>query len=597
MRFPIKKLDWTWLDKWRSRLTVSQVLTWVSVVSILTASLVAGYYALNVLYQNKLADTWAIMYLELEHEGTLLVRGLNKASIGLGAADSSGDAKLAVKPNGDVESLSGSLNGRLALKDLGVDSPKSLSGLPPINVLSFGGENYLTKYEQNSALDQLGYLSLRKVESKYFQLKPARPASDGALFLMSREGRLLFTNDTSVTEVNVGRRAIVQQFIKAPIKQGQFEIKSPSGDALYGFFAEVPQTNLVLFSEVKKAAAMAPLRQIVLRFFAVLLGILVVVTIILQLPLAKLTAPMRELAELAVSVGEGNFDVSPKLQGFGEITVLSTAFSSMANGLIERDRRVTALMREQTEKMRLAGELAIAKRIQENLLPAAPLPEECGLALAASYVAAAECAGDWYHYAYNPINNETVMVIADVSGHGAGSSVFTAIIAGVFEEYRSRSDALFDIEGFVAKTNIVMHRLGKRQWHATMMAARYVKGSDNLDVVMAGHPLPFFRTPKGMANVVFPASQALGLDPEFKVVLHKVPFGMGSSLLVFTDGLVEAANPANKMYGRKKIKEQYQRGPDVPHQALEELIDNWKTYLDGTPPNDDVCVIAMKALV
>jgi small-conductance mechanosensitive channel len=61
----------------RERASLRFIMTWTNIISILAASLIAGYYALTLLYQNKLSDTWAIMFLELEHQGTLLTERLS----------------------------------------------------------------------------------------------------------------------------------------------------------------------------------------------------------------------------------------------------------------------------------------------------------------------------------------------------------------------------------------------------------------------------------------------------------------------------------------------------------------------------------------
>lgn len=584
---------------WRERFTVGQVMTWTAAVSILTASLVAGYYALTILYHNKLVDTWAIMFLELEHEGTALGDRLSTLGAGLAEAGDSGDAVLRLTSSGHLEAVKGGFEDDLRLSDFNLAGASLPDDLPPLAVLSYGGEAYLAQRLAADAEGDAGRLAFRRIRTGTFALLPARAADQGALYVLTREGRVLYTSDPGITEANVASRPLVRRFISAPIKQGQLELTSAEGEALYGFFTEVAKTNIVLFSEVSKAAAMASVRQVVLRFLAVLAAILVAAAVALQVPLARITGPVRELAQLALSVGQGHFDVSPRLKGFGELSVLASAFSSMAAGLVERDRKVAALMREQAEKARLEGELAIARRIQENLLPSGPLPKEAGLTVAAEYIAAEECAGDWYHYSYDSVKRETVVVIADVSGHGAGSSMFTAMIAGLFEDCRSRDDAPFDMEGFARKTDAVMRRLGRRQWHATMMIARYVAGSDQLDLLVAGHPPPIIKVPgaseAGARPMVFPGSSALGMDVDFNPAQRRVPFPKGSSLLVYTDGLTEAANPRGKMFGRKRAREIFLQGKGEPHEALARLFDGWRGYLDGAAPDDDVCVLVMSA--
>jgi serine phosphatase RsbU (regulator of sigma subunit) len=579
-------------ESWRAKLSLRTVITWSMATAVLTASLVAGYYALTVLYQNKLVDTWAIMYLELEHQGTILTNRLLGESRGLGALDAD-DAVVKVDGQGRVQVIQGGFGPKTTLSDFGLDA-KTFSNVtfPPHTVLVNAGEPFLARRTGSGIL-------LRKVDGKTFVLTPDRPADEGALYLMTREGRLLFSNNTAITETSMIERELVQNFIKAPIKQGQLELTNTDGEAVYGFFAEIPRTNIVMFSEVLKTTAMSPVKRIVMRFLGVLALVLVGAVILIQLVLSRITHPVKELAELARSVGQGRFDVAPTHQGFGELAVLSSAFSSMATGLVERDRRVAFLMESETEKARLAGELAIAQRIQENLLPAKGLPEEAGLKLATEYIPAAECAGDWYHFAYDPAKRETVVVLADVSGHGAGSSIFTAIIAGLFDEFRSRDDSAFDMRMFAKRTNDVIFRLGRRQWHVTMVIARYVAGQDELELLLAGHPHPLLKLGlSGETGMVMPplgSSTILGNSLDFSAAYRKVPFKRGTTLLMYTDGLSEAVNVAGKAFGRRRVRDCFLAKSGDPRETLNGVVDDWRRYLDKSSPGDDVCAVVMRA--
>lgn len=583
---------------WR-RMSLRTILTWTMVFSSLTASLVAGYYALTVLYQNKLVDTWAIMFLELEHQGTVLTGRLMNHGKGLDRGGTE-DKIVRFGAKGRLEVERGGLPADIKLSDFGLtlESVLSASTFPRNVVLTHAGEAYLAQALSRDVKSRSGRLALRPIAGKAFVLKPDRPADQGALYLLTREGRLLYSSDSGITETNVVERPLVQNFIKAPIKQGQLELDQ-GDESLYGFFAEVPDTNVVMFSEVLKSSAMAPVRRIVVRFIGVLAIILLGAVILIQLPLSRITHPVRELADLAVSVGQGRFDVRPSSEGFGELQVLSSAFSTMATGLVERDQRVAELMKTETEKARLAGELAIAKRIQENLLPAAALPAEAGIRLATEYIPAAECAGDWYHYAYDPKKRETVVILADVSGHGAGSSMFTAIIAGLFDEFRSRDGGDFDIEQFAKRTNDVIYRLGRKQWHATMAMARYVAGQGELELLLAGHPHPLIKMGLvGETGMVLPplaSSTVMGGDLDFQASYRKVPFTSGTSILLYTDGLTEANNGDGKAFGRRRVRDSFVNKSGEPRDILNGIVDDWRKFLGPSSPGDDVCAVVMRA--
>ena len=582
--------------RWRERLTIGLLLNTTVLTAILCASLTVGYYALDVLRNNKLADIWAIMFLELEHEGTELTRRLTKIGAESDFNLKDADAVLEVDKVGALKTISGGLSDVHALDVFGIKSPEVLQDLPTVTVWSRAGERYLVRYEKDTTGEKNDRLYLRKIRPKILALRPAHPVGESALYLVSREGDLLYSSDEKITSFNYSQQPLVQHFIRAPIKQGQFEIAGAGGKVSYGFFTEMPESNLILFSELSKSVALGPIRQIEIRFVLVLVGILALVGLLMQVSLSKIVTPLRELAFIAGKVASGNFDVSPQSSGFGEMMQLNAAFSSMTTGLKARDLRLALLMEEQKEKFRLAGELAIAKRIQENLLPDAPIPRESGLVISAAYVAATECAGDWYHYSFNKVTGETIVVLADVSGHGAGSSVFTAIIAGIFEECRARTKDRFDIEEFLKNVNQVIFKLGRQQWHATMLIARYILGKSELDLVSAGHPMPFLKGKvTGTASVLLPPTSVLGLQAEFKAQVHKREFFSGDSILLFTDGLVEARDRRSKMFSRRRVRDSLQDSPAETGEILNKVLNSWKKYCDGAEQDDDVCIIVMRA--
>lgn len=581
----------------RERWSLRSIMTWINILSILSASLVAGYYALTILYQNKLSDTWAIMFLENETQGTKLaerldeVRESSKPPVEV-------DGILDVKENGSISVEQGAFSNKLSLSDFNIEGGRLPQDWAPLSLVELSGQPYLVKSVERS-LEGRQKVTIRRLPLSLLQIRPAPPASRGSLYLLTREGSLVYSSNPSITEINVVKRQLVQKFISTPIRQGQMELTDEEGERLYGFFSEIPKTNIVMFSEVTHAAAMAPVRTIVGRFIAVLVMILVGAVVLLQLPLSRITNPLKELADLAKNVGQGNFDVKPTQKGLGELSSLNVAFSSMATGLVQRDRRLEVLMRENVEKARLESELAIARNIQENLLPSGGLPKEAGLGIAAEYISAAECAGDWYQYAFDQTTKETVIVVADVSGHGAGASMFTAIIASIFEHYRRQSNGAFQMIEFAREVNETVYRLGRKKWHVTMAVARFVASESEIDLMLAGHPVPMVRhhDREAMQLVKLPymGSSVLGAEHECNPVCRRIPFPKGSSLLFYTDGLTEAADKHGKLFSRKRAREAFLKAGSDPDEILTTLLQDWKEYLADRTPLDDVCVVAVKA--
>jgi sigma-B regulation protein RsbU (phosphoserine phosphatase) len=446
------------------------------------------------------------------------------------------------------------------------------------------------------ANDRIG---LSRISTGVFSKIINNKKSDEAfVYLATREGRMLYSNDKDITSANFASRQLVQDFIQTPLAQGQTEFNDANGVRYYGFFKDIGDTNLILFAEVERAKALASVREIVVQFLGVLAGILLLFVIALQLSLRKIIGPLKDLVQLAGQIGRGNFAVEFGTAGVGEVMSLNNAFKTMVGHLVERDRAIQNLMAEQLEKIRLEGELKIAQGIQANLLPTDRLPEELGLDVFAKYIPATECAGDWYGYHHNPGANETIVTIADVSGHGAGSSMFTAMIAGLFDQHKSTSKGPWDIEKFAQDVNGVILRLGKKQWHATMLLLRYRHATQDADLLFAGHNPPFIQhsTEDIPLKRLRGTSTVLGLEEKATCYVTQIPFKAGTTMLMFTDGLVEANNPAGKKLGDKKVLKTFQSvRTDSATQIVNRVVVAWDQHRSGTPAADDMCVMAIRA--
>jgi sigma-B regulation protein RsbU (phosphoserine phosphatase) len=308
-------------------------------------------------------------------------------------------------------------------------------------------------------------------------------------------------------------------------------------------------------------------------------------------------------------VGQGDFAIRTPADGLGEVKDLGVAINWMLDGLERRDREISELLIEQTEKVRLEAELKIAQGIQANLLPAQESTEYKGISIAADYFPATECAGDWYHYHHNASGHETIVVIADVSGHGAGSSIFTALIAGIYADFCAEESGPWDIERFFRKTSQIIHQFGRGSWHASMMVARYSEASSTVDVYAAGHPPAFYHdsrqflsrnvadapTQPRYRKVLVPG-EVLGLSDEPKIGKVSLAFAKGDSLFLYTDGLVEAKNAQGRMLTARALESMLRKTHDLPaSQSIGQITSDWKSHKGNAAAPDDVCVVYLKA--
>jgi serine phosphatase RsbU (regulator of sigma subunit) len=579
-------------------------------IAILIGAVSAGHYARNVIYKNKLMDTWAIMYLESE----ALAHRLNDALARQNSQPSTSERGVLTwdGKSSSLNSDSSMIPGPLPFKALGYDDGKQMFDIrqPRLRVLSFAGVPYSGSVTTNAATDSSGQqsMTIRPISIRIIRdLLTGKSNVSATTYVATREGKLIYTDHPSVTDVNFVSRPLVQRFISSPLSGALHEYNSKEGIGQFGFFVQVPETNLVLFSEAPQSVILSALREIMKQFGFVMLGITFVVVIGVSFPVTRLTSPLVELSHVARAIGAGDLTAKASLEGFGEVGALGEAFNSMIDGLNQRDVEISNLMVEKAEKIRIEAELKIARDIQANLLPQASLPAECGLEIAAAYQAATECAGDWYHYHYNVTARETIVAVVDVSGHGSGSSIFTALIAGVFDQFCALENGPWDLKTLADRIGKVVYRFGKGKWHATVLIARYRQDAKEVDLVSAGHTPAFVihgREPalasiesknRIAKKIVMPAT-ILGDRPEVETCSRTISLVAGDLLFLYTDGFTEAKDPNGRMQTARNVEALLTSCEKLPPaEALEKVIQGWNSHRNGQPAADDACLVMLGA--
>ncbi len=601
-------------SNWKDRLTLRFLMVLTAVLSIVVAGGVIGYYSITVVYESKVVDGWAILFLELEKRSNELSEKLERFVLADGSGEQGAspferqirqfpDMMYFIDASGSLLRVAGKGPEKVPPKELGLETAALTDSS---SLLQLAGENFVAIQMTSNRLAETihdkitpgNYLLMWKIDTSPWTSTLEKYSDRMTVYLTTKQGKLIYSNKEQIDGQSFQKRPLVQRFVADPFRQGQIAFNGDDG-ASYGFYSEVPKTNMLMFVEISRRVALAVVTESILGMVWVLLGVLAVAALLLQFVVGRMTAPIRDLVSLTRDIGQGRFTAVPTRMGFGELSLLSKSFVSMAENLRAREDDVRVLMEEQKKTIRLEGELAVTKGIQENFLPQEELPALSGLDVAVRYDPAEECGGDWYGYFYDPQSGETVCAIADVSGHGAGAAMFTAIIAATFEEVRQESSGHFSLEELARRLNGLINKLGRGRWHATMFAMRYVRGGSQIEVLNAGHPAPLMIQPQetGLpAEFISMPADMIGLSPELKPSVQKIPFSKGMSLLMFTDGLIEG-HPEGKPYRQKRL---FNSSKVYANQTARYLVDSvhedWKTFLESRPPLDDVCLFAVRYL-
>ncbi|MCP4902187.1 MAG: SpoIIE family protein phosphatase, partial [bacterium] len=250
----------------------------------------------------------------------------------------------------------------------------------------------------------------------------------------------------------------------------------------------------------------------------------------------SITRSTTRLTHGAKAVGDGNLGHRIPVSRRDQLGDLALSFNQMTES-------VQSMLSEVAEKERLAGELELAREIQESLLPKSRL-RHGPIEINATFRPAAEVGGDYWDVF--PLDEDRiVLTIGDVAGHGLPTGLLMAMLKSsvaslVHEGYRG--------EVLVRRLNEVLQEQGQQRMMATLMIAEIDLAGNVVKVTNAGHPPAYLLLPDGTQREL--ASGALPLggmhgDP----ATGTFPLKIGASIVFYSDGLVEASGNDGEPFG------------------------------------------------
>ncbi len=279
--------------------------------------------------------------------------------------------------------------------------------------------------------------------------------------------------------------------------------------------------------------------------------------------------------------------------------------SSDVTELIETQQRYRRMAEQLDERNRaLEKEISLAREIQHALQPTR-IPDrvwkdsETGLKRTARfhhvYLPCTGVAGDCF--AVFPVRESGVgMLICDVMGHGVRAALIASMLRGLMEQVSN----LADTPGLLLSSlNRQLFRIFS-QANITMFASACYVYLDldkrRLTLSGAGHPAPIVLSKDGGANLPpIPRSPALGLLDSALYRESEIALDPGMKLMLYTDGLYEAANPQGEEMGVQRVISYLQQ--NAP-QNIKEMIDislaGMHRFTESTRQDDDICLLGVE---
>lgn len=455
-------------------------------------------------------------------------------------------------------------------------------GQPPMTGIAFVDLKAATI--QKRAPMAVAYIPLHNFSKA---LKGARVtvASEAGWILFDSDAEALFQKKRSESDPLF--QFALDQKVGAGAKEFQMD-----GKLYLGSFVKSGMGLVTLArSDVRKA--MGPFYSLLEKF--VILGLMAIgIAILFAIFFAKtLTDPMKKLMSATQQISAGNFDLNLKTASRDEIGSLSESFNLMS-------QKINTLIKDQVEKTRIQGELAIASTVQKNLFPP-PRFQNDYMVLRSFYQSASECGGDWWGLLTT--KTKIGVFIADATGHGIPSALVTASARSCFSVIQklAQDNPEFPLtpSHLLSYANRAIYEASSGSIMMTFFAAVFDTTTRELTYASAGHNPPWlFQKEEGGYTLKSLTSKGsrLGESRDLnRFEEKKIKVGPEDILFLYTDGITEGKNRAGTMYGKKQVRKIVEgalgSGPDG---MLTALVKDFARHNENKPLDDDITLTAAK---
>ena len=313
---------------------------------------------------------------------------------------------------------------------------------------------------------------------------------------------------------------------------------------------------------------------------------------------ASLTVAAGARLREAISVGAIDRAAYTKELFFNEFLprcIVFLCLSVSCRYVAGRGKTMIEMQAENAKKSaRIETELDLATKIQTSMLPCIlpAFPDHENIKLRAVYHPAKEVGGDFYDY-FKIDDKRVGVVIADVSGKGVGAALFMTISKTVLKNQLqlglSPAEALTNANFQLCENNdaglFVTCWAGVYDTETGVLT--YVNAGHNPPVVLRkGEKAEFLKQRRGFVLA--------GMDG-YQYKQEEIQLAVGDEMFYYTDGVTEATNAENKLYGEARLLECLDQCSEneVADQlaALKEDIDS---FVNGAEQFDDITIMAMR---
>ena len=312
-----------------------------------------------------------------------------------------------------------------------------------------------------------------------------------------------------------------------------------------------------------------------------------IVSIFLSRGLSK---PLIELSKGAREFGAGNFNFRLRMKRKDEFNDLAQSFNTMAISIQEY---VHELEQETSRRERLEGEFRIAADLQRTLLPETP-PRVEGLTLIGWSQPSKDVGGDFYDFIEMP-GGRVAVVLGDATGKGLSAALLSTECSSILRTLADQTTSPGEL--LYRTNNEFFKRIGATHRFVTLFLMIIDPRRGTAVYASAGHPPPLLVNPGADTGrwLKSEAGYPLGIVYEASFSETEIALEAQDTIIIYSDGLTDAQNRENEMYGEDRIEKILRATADeTGEDVLRGLRDDAEKHMDGKDPMDDMTIVVAR---
>ncbi|MBR3640554.1 MAG: SpoIIE family protein phosphatase [Oscillibacter sp.] len=355
-----------------------------------------------------------------------------------------------------------------------------------------------------------------------------------------------------------------------------------------------------ILADVTLGGVAAGIRNYALQYFLAILAVMLLLAFLLTRHMKKtIVVPINSIAEAAQNyvndrrqgAEESDHFARLNIRTGDEIENLALVMADMERDLGEIESNLTAVT---AEKERIGTELNLATRIQAHMLPSIfpAFPDRSEFDIYATMIPAKEVGGDFYDF-FLVDDDHLGLVMADVSGKGVPAALFMMATKILLQNFamtgRSPAQVLETVNRQICSNN-------HEEMFVTVWLGILELSTGTLTAANAGHEFPALKKPGGPFELVHDKHGfVLGGMDGVRYTEYTLRLEPGTKLFVYTDGVPEATDLSETLFGTDRMLASLNRAADdAPEKILSTVRADVAAFAGEAPQFDDLTMLCLE---